>query len=286
VRVVAHADAQSLWASAEALLSSDVANNTHQLSAIKRLIDVGAHHGQQCFSIHQLDDADAANDIVGSAVIVDTRTLFLSVMPDAAAACFATYCNDHALNISGVFGQVQVVDVFEATYQRESTVHVHLMLYQLMSAPQFGRATGRSRIATRDDTALLVEWHHAFEQETGSLPLPTAMIERVQRRIDERQLIVWIDSDEIVAFAGVNALPAASARIGPVYTPPAMRSRGYAQAVTAAAGEHVQRVDAIHAESTLFLFTDAHLPASNKAYQRIGYVHIADHIHRSYIAPH
>lgn len=54
-----------------------------------------------------------------------------------------------------------------------------------------------------------------------------------------------------------------------------LRGRGYAQAVTAAASAHVQR----DGPRTVFLFTDAVNPASNKAYQRIGFVHIADHAH-------
>jgi predicted GNAT family acetyltransferase len=279
MKVVVHTDAQSLWNSVEALLCRDPANNTHQLGALMRLIDRGAHHGQQYFAIQA---TDAASDIVGSAVIVDTRTVFLSVMPGAAAQSFGQYCNEHGVMPGGVMGRVEVVDAFEAAYGRPSTVLVQLMLYKLMGTPQFGRATGRARVATHADATQLVEWHHAFEAETNSISPPTPMSERIRQRIDAAQLVLWVDDDEVVAFAGANPLPAGSARIGPVYTLPAKRSRGYAQAVTAAAGEHIQRIASDSAARTLFLFTDAALPASNKAYQRIGYVHIADHIHRVY----
>jgi predicted GNAT family acetyltransferase len=130
-------------------------------------------------------------------------------------------------------------------------------------------------VATVDDLDLLIEWHRAFEIEVGMIAVPTPLAERVALRINNQQLILWIDDGKVVSMAGANPLPAASARIGPVYSPPALRGRGYAQAVTAAAGEHVQRDHS----RTVFLFTDAVNPASNKAYQRIGYVHQSDHAH-------
>ena len=40
--VVEYADAPTLWHEAEAFLTRDPANNTHQLSAIKRILDLGA----------------------------------------------------------------------------------------------------------------------------------------------------------------------------------------------------------------------------------------------------
>ena len=123
--------------------------------------------------------------------------------------------------------------------------------------------------------SLLIEWHRAFEIEVGMIAVQTPIEERVALRIKNQQFILWMDEGKAVSMAGANPLPAASARIGPVYTPPALRGRGYAQAVTASASEHVQRDE----PRTVFLFTDAINPASNKAYQRIGFMHLSDHAH-------
>jgi predicted GNAT family acetyltransferase len=61
-------------------------------------------------------------------------------------------------------------------------------------------------------------------------------------------------------------------RIGPVYTPPQRRSRGYATSLTAAASaDQLGR-----GRRFVFLFTDLANPTSNKIYQAIGYRPVCD----------
>jgi predicted GNAT family acetyltransferase len=267
---------EAFWRETEAFLSRDPANNTHQLSATKRIRTVGANHGEQYFIVR--DDID----IVGSAVIVDTRTVFLSTMPITASQLLAAHFLAKNVALAGALGRQDLLHAFNETYAKPHTVHVNLMLYELKSEANFGRASGRVRLAEISDLDLLIQWMDAFEKEVHSIAMPTPLRERVVRRINDQQLVLWIDDtvapNAVVAFAGFNRLPALSARIGPVYTPPELRARGYAQAVTAAASVEAVR----DAPCTVFLFTDAVYPASNKAYQRIGYVHIANHAHCLY----
>jgi uncharacterized protein len=61
------------------------------------------------------------------------------------------------------------------------------------------------------------------------------------------------------------------ARVGYVYTPPALRGRGYASACTAALTQRL-----IEEGRTCFLFTDLANPTSNKIYQAIGYHPVCD----------
>ena len=265
-------DVAALWHAAEAYLSSDPANNTHQLSAAKRIMELGARYGERFFVVY-VDDAESA--LAGSAIYVESKALFLAVMPPAAASALALHLRDNDVRLIGAIGRRDVLAPFTDAFARRFTTHVDLMLYQLMTAPDYGRATGQVRVATMHDLDLLVQWHREFELEVGMVTVPTPLEERVALRINSQQLVLWVDAGQAVSAAGANPLPAASARIGPVYTPPELRGRGYAQAVTAAASEHVQR----DGPRTVFLFTDAVNPASNKAYQRIGFVHVADHAH-------
>ncbi|MDP9319178.1 MAG: hypothetical protein M3O94_08950, partial [Actinomycetota bacterium] len=55
-------------------------------------------------------------------------------------------------------------------------------------------------------------------------------------------------------------------RVGPVYTPPEHRRRGYGAAVTAACTR-----DALDHAEDVVLFTDLANPTSNSIYQQIGY---------------
>lgn len=263
-------DAPTLWREAEVFLSRDPANNTHQLSAIKRILDLGARGGERFFAVRHDHDG-----LAGSAVVVDTQTLFLSLMDATVVTALATHLSDAKTQLAGVIGRQDVLKSFTESFAQPFSVHVNLMLYRLEGSPEFGRAAGEARLATTDDLALLMDWHAAFEQEVGMIKVLTPLEERVIRRINDQQLSLWIDDGAVVSFAGANVLPASSARVGPVYTPPELRGRGYAQAVTAAASLQVQS----DKPRTVFLFTDAGNPASNKAYQRIGFRHIADHAH-------
>ena len=59
-----------------------------------------------------------------------------------------------------------------------------------------------------------------------------------------------------------------SGGIAPVYTPPEERGRGYAGSATAAAAEML--LD--EGRTVVSLYTDLRNPASNRCYQRIGFV--------------
>jgi predicted GNAT family acetyltransferase len=73
--------------------------------------------------------------------------------------------------------------------------------------------------------------------------------------------------DDPVALAGHSAVVGGMARIGPVYTPPAMRRRGFGAAVTAAAVRSAQRAGA----TEVVLFTDIGYAPSNAVYRRLGF---------------
>jgi predicted GNAT family acetyltransferase len=64
------------------------------------------------------------------------------------------------------------------------------------------------------------------------------------------------------------------ARVGPVYTPPASRGRGYAAAATAAASRAA--LDAGTRE--VVLNTDLANPTSNALYERLGYAPVEDRV--------
>ena len=63
-------------------------------------------------------------------------------------------------------------------------------------------------------------------------------------------------------------------RVGPVYTPPELRGRGYAGAATAAASQAA--LDA--GVRQVVLYTDLANPTSNALYQRLGYRPVEDRV--------
>jgi predicted GNAT family acetyltransferase len=73
-------------------------------------------------------------------------------------------------------------------------------------------------------------------------------------------------------MAGFGGLTPNGIRIGPVYTPPDERRRGYGSALTAALTQ--QLLDG--GRRFCFLFTDLANPTSNRIYQQIGYRAVSD----------
>jgi predicted GNAT family acetyltransferase len=73
-------------------------------------------------------------------------------------------------------------------------------------------------------------------------------------------------------MAGLTRIAVGQVRVGPVYTPPGLRGRGYAGAVTAEASRAALAAGA----TEVVLFTHLANPTSNALYQRIGYLPVAD----------
>jgi predicted GNAT family acetyltransferase len=133
---------------------------------------------------------------------------------------------------------------------------------------------GVLRPATASDRALLIEWMTAFVAEAFAVPPPRPSEETVDDLLSRDRpygAYLW-DDDEPVSFAGCGNPTPNGARVGPVYTPPALRGRGHASALVASLTEHLLA----GGRRFCFLFTDLSNPTSNRIYQRIGYEPVAD----------
>jgi uncharacterized protein len=119
-----------------------------------------------------------------------------------------------------------------------------------------------------------VAWLDAFTAEAvRGIPVTDAAeaADRYLRRAG-RVAYIWEDAGEMVSLAGVNGPTPRGIRIGPVYTPPHLRGRGYASNLVAVVSQH--QLDA--GRSFCFLFTDLTNPTSNAIYQAIGYSPVVD----------
>jgi GNAT superfamily N-acetyltransferase len=148
-------------------------------------------------------------------------------------------------------------------------------LFQLTELDAPTDVPGRPRPATDDDRELVREWYTAFMAEAEpTRQSPSTINTAVEHALSTGVCWLWLDrDDQPVSLAAQRAAVAGSARIGPVYTPPALRGRGYASAVTAAATRHILEQGAVPV-----LFTDLANPTSNKIYQRMGYRPVEDRV--------
>ncbi len=176
--------------------------------------------------------------------------------PKEPAARFAQRWTD-------VTGQTTRVEVAERIFRLERVIH------PLRPAP------GTWRRGAAQDRELLLRWWLDFLAEAmpeqAPPPDPGAYVDRWIAS-DHQWIYLWEVGGEVVSLVGAGAETPNGVRIGPVYTPPEHRNRGYASALTATASQ--DQLD--RGRSFLFLFTDLANPTSNKIYRAIGYEPVCD----------
>jgi GNAT superfamily N-acetyltransferase len=182
---------------------------------------------------------------------------------------------DAGVTLPGVNGDATTSSRFAGAWAaRTRTPGRPVHAQRLFEAPEVHAPLapgGTARTATTADHELLVDWVDAFHVEINDGPVGNART-IVERRVGAGTFHVW-DHGGAVAFAGTTPPALGVVRIGPVYTPPACRGRGYASALVA---ELSQRV--LGRGERVILYTDLDNPTSNAIYQRIGYVAVDESI--------
>jgi uncharacterized protein len=186
---------------------------------------------------------------------------------------------DEFESLPGVLGPKERAAQFAAAWEAATGAQGRLELAQRafrvdrVEPPQ--GVPGRMRAYEPSDRELATRWMDAFTAEAlpENAPHPQSSEEFVDRRHEDPDggLVFWEDG-EVVSVAGYGGLTPNGIRIGPVYTPPELRGRGYGSAVTAALTQ--QLLDG--GRRFCFLFTDLANPTSNSIYQRIGYRAVTD----------
>jgi predicted GNAT family acetyltransferase len=189
---------------------------------------------------------------------------------DAALDALAEAIDDELPGVVGAVPEVaRFAQLWSARSGAEARTHIAQGLFALERVEPVANAPGTMRDATEDDRPLLVEWFLAFTAEAlGDEPDESRLEEMVHHRLaaDNAGLVLWEDGDT-VSLAGFGGKTPNGIRIGPVYTPPEHRNRGYATALTAELSQRL--LDS--GRRFCFLYTDLANPTSNRIYERIGY---------------
>ena len=147
-------------------------------------------------------------------------------------------------------------------------------IYRLERVQPVGGVPGRLRQASKADGPVLIPWVRAFLAEAfGEHAPPTDAEQLVGRRLQgpTEGLYLW-DDEGPRALAGFSGPTPHGIRVGPVYTPPEYRNRGYASGCVAALSQLL--LD--RGYRFCFLYTDLANATSNRIYERIGYEPVCD----------
>ncbi|MCG5213140.1 GNAT family N-acetyltransferase [Streptosporangium soli] len=208
--------------------------------------------------------------VAGVAIRTPPYPLLLGAIPEGSAKALAETLRDH--DLPGVNGPLAQADAFAASWHRPETGRMSQRLYFLdtLTAPA---AEGEARVAVAGDIAFVVEWYSAFLAEAEPANAGDDPTSQVTVRIRAGEILLWEADGRPVAVAAFSTPLAGMSRIGPVYTLPNARGKGYGSAVTHAASRAAQRAGA----GRVLLLTDLANPTSNSIYQAIGYRPVSDY---------
>jgi predicted GNAT family acetyltransferase len=203
----------------------------------------------------------------------------LSEMADQHAELLADALADDGDTLPGVLGPTDAARRFVDRWRERTGLTAERVLaeriFRLSAVIPPRSSSGSWRVAGSDDRETLAAWYLAFAEEATPEQAPVedldAMVDRWVRRIG-RTMYLWEDGDRPASLAGAGGETPNGTRIGPVYTPPELRGRGYASNLVAAVSQ--AQLDA--GRRFCFLFTDLANPTSNKIYQQIGYEPVTD----------
>jgi predicted GNAT family acetyltransferase len=130
------------------------------------------------------------------------------------------------------------------------------------------------RVPNPSDRELIANWIHAFMLEALEEDDRPGSEEAADRWIAGRgrSLYVWETDGALVSLTGITGQTPHGIRVGPVYTPPDLRGRGFASALVA----EVSQAQLDSGRRFVFLFTDLANPTANRIYQAIGYEPVRD----------
>ncbi len=216
--------------------------------------------------------------VVAAAVRTPPRSLLLSA-PARPAALDALAADLHGrrIRLPAVVAPAPLGQRFAAIWSRLTGQPIGAILaeriYRLDRVLPPAPVPGALRRATAADRPLLLEWIGAFHAEARDVADPGETARGVDARLASEYgtFYLWEDGQPVSLAASGGPTPH-GIRIGPVYTPPALRGRGYASACVAAVSQAM--LDG--GLRFCFLFADLANPTVNRIYPAIGFAPVGN----------
>jgi predicted GNAT family acetyltransferase len=228
---------------------------------------------------------DEGGNVAAAALRTQPYNLILAAprSEEALAALASGILED----LPGVVGaepeSVSFADFWSQNTGLRARTNMRQGVYALQEVLTPSGVPGSARVATADDRELALRWWIDFGDEVlhegGPERDEAAAAASVDHRLSSPAagILLWEDGSEPVSLAAWGGPTPNGIRIGPVYTPPERRGRGYATALSAEVSQ--QLLDGRLFEGGrrfCFLYTDLANPTSNAIYERIGYQRVAE----------
>jgi len=260
---------------AGAFLAAREAEHNLMLGLAGRLVAEPARHGHEPYLAVVTED----ETVVGAFLRTPPHNLVLSELDDPAVVdLVAADLLEVDPSLTGVLGPKVAAARFASAWRQlggaTSRVAMGERIYRADRTRAPAGVPGRMRAYEPGDRETTLRWLGEFAEEAlvpGGPPLEAEDWLEGRLREPEGGVVIW-EGTSPVSVAGFGNPTPTGIRIGPVYTPPELRRRGYATALVAALTEVLLR----GGRRYCFLFTDLANPTSNSIYQRIGYTPVTD----------
>jgi predicted GNAT family acetyltransferase len=263
-------DPAAFLEAASPLLLADEARHNLMLGIVGTLRDHPSHYPK-----YRLWLAADGSETVGAAVRTPPHHLVVArPRDDAALEALAAAIDDE---LPGVVAAQPEVEAFAAAWAARTDAKPRTNraqgVFSLDRVEPPATVSGRMRDAGIEDRPLLLDWFRAFMEEAiGETPDDESVAHAVDYRLDaEHAGVAFWDDGRTVSLAAFGNPTPNGIRIGPVYTPPESRRRGYASALVAELSERL-----LAERRFCFLFTDLANPTANRIYEQIGYRRVCE----------
>ena len=250
---------------AEPVLMSVVASVTDGLVA-----DAGRYENPRWWA-----GVEASGRVAAAFMRTPPFPLHVAVATEPQARALARRLVSEGMSLPGVGGRRRPVEAFCDVWGQLTggTVRrvMELGVFDLPRSPSVPfEVSGSYRPAREDELELVSRWAQDFAKSVHETPRPAP---RLDSHVAAGRVGFWVDGAEPVSMAYASASNGGVTRVSGVWTPPALRGRGYASALVAALS-----AARMHAGERCMLFTDLSNPTSNKIYEAIGYRRIGDDV--------
>jgi GNAT superfamily N-acetyltransferase len=276
VKVVPHVDPHAFRTAVENYLLRDEAPHNLMLGLVADLTGPSPTYAD-----YRLWSVEDEGRVVGAAMQTVPLNLILArpAAPGVAATLAETFSGE-GLSFPGVIGALPEADEYAAHWERLTGTGVRSRMDQAMhvleAVADVPPPSGGPRPAGPDDLELVVEWYRLFGEE--AVPHEPYDEELARKNLTRRLagegghgIWLWEDPEPVCLVGYIDATESA-ARVAPVYTPPDLRKRGYATALTARVSAELLR----RGKRFCMLYTDLANPTSNAIYAKVGYRVICD----------
>jgi predicted GNAT family acetyltransferase len=175
-------------------------------------------------------------------------------------------------DLPGICAEPQTAELFAQMYSkaRSTSYRPHMMMeaYFCSEAVEPLNVQGTLQQAKRNNVEIVAEFMAGFSEGAfGKIVDPASQMGAAEGAIESGNLYLWIVEGQPVSMANIAHRSPRHARINAVYTPSALRKKGYASALV------VELCSILETERLVpMLYADLKNPDSNKVYKNIGFV--------------